>query len=440
MMFNFLLAWALLAVSVQGMRLQGKKSILEGEQSEEEGQASVSEINVNASSGILPSKGNSMGRPALSHRMSITQGQAAPAAGWLRPTMMKADNLGTQPTRRSARAGRVGVPYMLATSPELASADQPSMAERLAARQIGEKVRSGGLFPLTVGFGTCLSNDPEGSVKTAIKEGYHLFDTAQRYGNEVQVGEAIASSIKKGTLKREDVWVTTKVWCDNMEYGKTIESVRISARKLAGKAGLPAGGQPIEGGIDLVILHWPGDFLAKGPEANMAFNKGLRKESWEALEMLKKNEEVKQIGLANFGERHLKELLTFAKVKPAVNQFEIHPYNQRAKLVKLCQDEGIAVNAYSPIGGKGNDKQVTDELLKDPVLKKIADKYKKTIPQVILRWHLQRGITPIPKASSQKRIQENYDVFGFQLDDTDMGEIAKLERGQFAILDADTLA
>lgn len=134
------------------------------------------------------------------------------------------------------------------------------------------------------------------------------------------------------------------------------------------------------------------------------------------------------------------ELLEYAKVKPAVNQFEVHPYNQRTALVKLCQEKGIAVNAYSPLGGKGNDGQVTDELLKDPVLKTIASSYKKTIPQVILRWNLQRGITPIPKASSQKRIHENYDVFGFELSDADMSAIAKLDRGQFVILDADQLA
>merc|ERR1712032_1691195 len=132
--------------------------------------------------------------------------------------------------------------------------------------------------------------------------------------------------------------------------------------------------------------------------------------------------------MGNFAERHLKELLAYAQVKPAVNQFEVHPFNQRTQLIDLCRSEGITVEAYSPLGGKGNDGQVTDELLSNEKLKNIAMAHLKTIPEVILRWHLQRDVTPIPKSSTTARMEENLDVFDFELTEEDMDAIAELDR------------
>jgi len=172
----------------------------------------------------------------------------------------------------------------------------------------------------------------------------------------------------------------------------------------------------------------------------MAKNAKLRKDTWRAMEDLKRDGVVKQIGVSNFSERHLRELLSYAKVRPAVNQFEIHPYNSRGPLVKLCRKEGIDVEAYCPLGGKGNENSVTDELLKDPVLLSVGRAHRKTAAQVILRWHLQRDITPIPKASSKKRIEENHNVYDFSLTAIEMEAIAALNRDQFAIFDADELA
>ena len=123
--------------------------------------------------------------------------------------------------------------------------------------------------------------------------------------------------------------------------------------------------------------------------------------------------DVEQV--SNFSERHLRELLSFVTTKPAVNQFEVHPYNQRDSLVALCEKEGIVVNSYCPLGGRGNKGQVTDSLLKDPALKAIASAHGKTVAQTILRWHLQRGLTPIPKGSSKAHIVENFGVFDFAL-------------------------
>jgi len=305
-------------------------------------------------------------------------------------------------------------------------------------RSIGEPVVSGGRLPLTVGYGTCLipASGTELRVRNALDAGYRLFDTAQRYGNEAGVGTAIKSGISSGKLKRKDVFVTTKVWVDNMGYASTLDSVRQSADKLGN----------LDGGIDLVLMHWPGEFVSKDDPAERARtlngggNARLRKDTWSALEKLRRDGVVKQIGVANFDKRHLKELLEYAEVKPAVNQVEVHPFNQRTQLIDLCQSEGIPVEAYSPLGGKGNQRQVTDELFENTLLKEIAVAHAKTVPEVILRWHLQRGITPIPKSSTPARMRENFDVFDFELTKEEMAAIVKLDRGQFAIFDADLLA
>jgi diketogulonate reductase-like aldo/keto reductase len=342
------------------------------------------------------------------------------------------------------RREALGVSGMIAATAlvgkaEMANADVPQQqladaaslmlkqsSTTLLQRSIGEPVISGGRFPLTVGFGTCLirPDNTQNLVDLAIQTGYRLFDTAQRYGNEEGLGKALKIAFKSGQLNRQDVFVTTKVWIKNMGYDATLKSVRESVAKLGS----------LDGGIDLVLIHWPGEFVRRGQDP-FSNNARLRRETWEALEKLQSDGVVKQIGVSNFGERHLKELLGFAKVKPWVNQFEIHPYNQRERLVEMCQSEGIAVNAYSPLGGKGNKGQVTDQLLTDPVLVKIGDAHGKTAAEAILRWHLQRRITPIPKSSTKSRMSENYNVFDFELSEEEMSAIAKLEKSQFAIQD-----
>ena len=251
---------------------------------------------------------------------------------------------------------------------------------------------SGGDLPIAVGLGTCLVRDGQvpNNMGIAIDAGYRIFDTAQRYANEGGVGKALKTAMASRKVTRDELFVTTKVWVDNMGAEKTASSVRKSADDL----GLSR--------IDLVLIHWPGLFQKRGTEYD-AINADLRRGTWTALEALQAEGLVSKIGVANFGERHLRELLGYAKTKPAVNQIEIHPYNQRTKLVDLCRANGVAVNSYCPIGGRGNKGQVTDALLADPTLVRIAKAHGKTAAQVILRWHLQRGLTPIPKASSKAR-------------------------------------
>eukprot|EP00588_Corethron_pennatum_P005864 CAMPEP_0194285428 /NCGR_PEP_ID=MMETSP0169-20130528/30149_1 /TAXON_ID=218684 /ORGANISM="Corethron pennatum, Strain L29A3" /LENGTH=359 /DNA_ID=CAMNT_0039031543 /DNA_START=72 /DNA_END=1151 /DNA_ORIENTATION=+ len=324
----------------------------------------------------------------------------------------------------------------------LVTTPQIGMASEISPRTIVSAAGdlSDGRLPLTVGLGTCLvrpGNDVVEQVGLAVDAGYRIFDTAQRYGNEAGVGKALRSGIIGGKIKREEVLVTSKVWVDNMGAEATYPSVRKSAAQL----GL-GGGDSGRNSIDLMLVHWPGRFVRRAGASpqTMAKNAKLREDTWRAMEDLKRDGVVKQIGVSNFSERHLRELLSYAKVRPAVNQFEIHPYNSRGPLVKLCRREGIAVEAYCPLGGKGNENSVTDELLKDPVLLSVGRAHRKTAAQVILRWHLQRDITPIPKASSKKRIEENQNVYDFSLTAIEMEAIAALNRDQFALFDADELA
>ena len=288
---------------------------------------------------------------------------------------------------------------------------------------IGEPVVSGGSLPLTVGLGT---GPPyvQKDVELAIEAGYRLFDTAQEYGSEEAIGNALKKGFASGKLKRKDVFVTTKVDIDNMGYEPTIRSVRESF-DLLGR---------LDGGIDLVLIHWPCPFVSKDEPGALQKYARVRRTTWEALEKLQQDGVAKQIGVSNFGKRHLNELLGYATVRPAVNQVEVHPYNQRIGLEKLVRSEGIRFEAYSPLG-KGRIG-----LLEDPVLTSIADAKNKPVAAVILRWLLQRGITPIPLSRNDKRIRENLNVFDFALTEDEMRAIAKLDRGQFVIMDDEKLA
>eukprot|EP00929_Paragymnodinium_shiwhaense_P108533 TRINITY_DN74855_c0_g1_i1.p1 TRINITY_DN74855_c0_g1~~TRINITY_DN74855_c0_g1_i1.p1 ORF type:complete len:394 (+),score=26.90 TRINITY_DN74855_c0_g1_i1:80-1261(+) len=290
-------------------------------------------------------------------------------------------------------------------------------------RKIGEAVISGGQLPLTVALGM---GPPYAQryVEYAIDAGYRLFDTAQEYGSEEGLGNALKAAFSSGKLKRQDVFVTTKVDIDNMGYERTIKSVAESLDKLGG----------LDGGIDLVLIHWPCPFVRKGDPGAIEAMSTLRRETWEALEQLQQGGLAKQIGVSNFGERHLKELLGYAKVKPAVDQVEVHPYNQRAGLEKLVKSEGIRFEAYSPLG------KSRIGLFEDPVLLSIAETKRKSVAAVIIRWLLQRGITPIPLSRNEKRIKENINVFNFDLTDDEMRAIAALDRGKFVIMDDEELA
>jgi len=227
------------------------------------------------------------------------------------------------------------------------------------------------------------------AVRTAIIKGYRSIDTAAIYGNEEGVGQGIREGIKEAGISREELFVTSKVWNADLGYESTIAAYETSLKKL----GLDY--------LDLYLIHWPVE--------------GKYKDAWKALETLYIEGKVKAIGVSNFHVHHLQDLLKDAEVKPMVDQVEFHPRLTQKELRTFCQEQGIQLEAWSPL--------MAGQLLEDETLKVIADKYSKSIAQVILRWDLQNGVVTIPKSTKEQRIVENSSVFDFVLTDEDMKKI-----------------
>ncbi|WP_404451080.1 aldo/keto reductase [Virgibacillus necropolis] len=231
------------------------------------------------------------------------------------------------------------------------------------------------------------------AVANAIEVGFRSIDTAKVYKNERGVGEAIA----KSGVPREDLFITTKVWNTDQGYDNTLKAFDESLDKL----GLDY--------VDLYLIHWP------TPEHDDYV------ETYKAMEKLYKDGRTKAIGVCNFNIEHLQRLLDECEVTPVVNQVECHPYLQQTKLQEFCQKNDIYLEAWSPLMQGG-------EVLDNEVTKEIAGQYNKTPAQVIIRWHLQSGRIVIPKSVTPSRIEENFDVFGFELSKEDMEKIATLDR------------
>lgn len=240
------------------------------------------------------------------------------------------------------------------------------------------------------------------SVKAAIKNGYISIDTAAIYGNEEGVGQAI----KESGVPREELFITTKLWNSEQGYESTLAAFETSMNKL----GLDY--------LDLYLIHWPG--------------KDKYKETWKAFEKLYKDGRVRAIGVSNFLVHHLEDLLSSAEIKPMVNQVEFHPHLTQKELLAFCKNEGIQLEAWSPL------KQ--GQLLSEPVLEDLAHKYNKSIAQVILRWDLQHGVVTIPKSIKEHRIIENANIFDFELSAEDMEKIDGLNQDSRAGSHPDTMS
>ncbi len=231
------------------------------------------------------------------------------------------------------------------------------------------------------------------AVKSAIDAGYRHIDAAMIYGNEADVGQGIRDS----GVDPSEIFLTTKLWNTDVRARNTVAAYQTSLEKL----GLPI--------VDLYLIHW----AAEGYQ-----------EAWSELEKLYDEKKIGSIGVSNFQIHHLEELAKSAKYVPSVNQIEVHPYFTNTELVDYCQQRGIVVTAYCPLGGAASGGSI----LTDPVIVGIADRVNKTPAQIILRWHLQRGVAAIPKSKSETRIRENFDVFDFSLSDDDMANITGLNK------------
>ncbi len=237
------------------------------------------------------------------------------------------------------------------------------------------------------------------AVRWAIEAGYRHIDTAAAYGNE----KSVAQGILQSGINRKDVFITTKLWTDDMRQGTQREAFMKSLDLLNTDY------------IDLYMLHWP------TPEHYM--------ESWEILVDLYKKGLIRAIGVSNFHRHHLDDILKIADVVPVVNQVEMHPYFTQIPLCTYCEKLGIAPEAWSPLA--------RGAALKDETIKIIADKYGKSAAQVVIRWNVQRGILIIPKSVHRERIFENGNVFDFELSDEDMAKISGLNRNQRMFSDPD---
>lgn len=236
------------------------------------------------------------------------------------------------------------------------------------------------------------------SVLTALKNGYRLIDTAAAYFNEKAVGQAI----KESGIDRKDIFVTSKLWIQDMNYDAAKKGFQNSLDNL----GLDY--------IDLYLLHQP---------INDIWG------AWRALEELYSEGKIKAIGVSNFEPVRLADFIKFNKIRPAVNQVELHVFNQQTAAVKYMKDRDVQPESWGPFAEGNHD------IFNNQVLVKIANKYGKTSAQVALRWLLQRGIVVIPKSVHENRIVENINVFDFKLSPEDMAEIAKLDIGHSEIVD-----
>lgn len=247
-----------------------------------------------------------------------------------------------------------------------------------------------------IGFGTWQIPDGEivkESVRIAIANGYRHIDTAAIYDNETGVGEGIAAS----EVRREELFITTKVWNSDRGYDQTMRAFERSLEKLD------------VGYVDLYLIHWParGD---SGRKENL--------DTWRALETLYKEGRAKSIGVSNFLRHHLIDLINDGEILPMVDQIEYHPGYTQPETVDFCREHNILVEAWSPLG--------SGKMLENEQLKQMAEGYEKTVAQLCIRWCLQNETIPLPKSTTPERIIQNLDVFDFTITDEDMAVIDNL--------------
>lgn len=252
-----------------------------------------------------------------------------------------------------------------------------------------------------IGYGVFQIQDAvqcEQCVGDALETGYRLLDTAAAYLNEKAVGRAIARS----GVPREELFITTKLWIQDSGYDNTLRAFDASLKSL----GLDY--------LDLYPIHQPfGDYYG----------------SWQAMERLYREKRVKAIGVSNFEPDRLADLCLNHEITPMVNQIEIHPFHQQTSAIRAMKDFGIQPQAWGPLSEGQRD------IFRNKFLMKIGGRYGKTAAQVILRWHIQRGVAVIPKSVHRERMAENFNVWDFALTDKDMAEIAKLDIGRSEIVD-----
>ncbi|MEM8997060.1 MAG: aldo/keto reductase [Acidobacteriota bacterium] len=279
-------------------------------------------------------------------------------------------------------------------------------------------------FP-ALGLGTWKSapGDVGAAVKTAIEAGYRHIDCAAIYGNEAEIGDALHECFTAGSVSRDDLWITSKLWCDGHSdpraaLGKTLADLRLER-------------------LDLYLIHWPislrpGAAFPLEAEDFIGRDELPLDELWRSMEALVDAGSTTHIGVSNFNVHKLTSVLEGARIPPAVNQVEMHPYLQQPELLELCRRRDVAVTAYSPLGSLDRPEHMKGEnepnLLEDPVIGAVARDAGVTAAQVLLAWAVQRGTSTIPKSTNPGRLAENLAAADITLSDDAMAKIAGLDR------------
>ncbi|MFL2872836.1 MAG: aldo/keto reductase [Pseudohongiellaceae bacterium] len=298
-----------------------------------------------------------------------------------------------------------------------------------------EKISVGKSKMPSVGLGLWKLDQPETAdiIVNGVKSGYRHLDSAADYGNEIQVGEGIKQSLSQGICRREDLWVTSKLWNTFHRPEHVLPACEKSLRDLSTDY------------IDLYLIHFPislkyvafdkryppewiYDPTAENPR--MHIDPVPLSETWHAMEGLVERGLVKEIGVCNYNSSLLHDLMAYASIKPAMLQIESHPFLTQEKLIKTAKNYGIAVTCFSPLGALSYmELEMADQnesVLNENAVKVAAERLDRTPAQVVLRWGLQRGTAVIPKTSKKERLIENQSLFDFELSNQEMSDISNL--------------